>query len=672
MRFTDIFPLWLIPAVLVFFPLLFALAAKRRTRLLRQVLGSRAGEPGAVNLSSGRRTVRQILVILLMVLLCVVWARPYWSRMITPELPRGRDIMVLFDVSKSMLSDDVAPSRLEHGKYLVRELLKAQKEDRMGLAAFAGSSYLSCPLTANKTAFGEYINELDCELIPVGGTDIAGALRRAVTAFKAAEGNHRAVVLITDGDELTGSASNEIRQLKKRNIPIFVVGVGDTAGVPVRGSDGRIVRTRDGKVAMTRLNEKLLKDIAGESGGAYIRSTATNPGVDKILSFIDRLDRKEREGVKRSLPVDKFPGFIALALVIYFIYMLISERGVSAKKSSSAVVIFLFLTLSPSLYGAENEAKEQSDGKMTVYETYNAARDRQSRGEDATELYAKTLHLAENLHRVQAKTHFNLAVGNHNLARQDIAAAEKAISGQDLDSASKKLDSAEKQLGESSAVYKNAYSIDAGNYQLPSENLSALALDKKRVAELKKKIEELKKQQQKAQQDARNAQQQNRQNASDSRQQRAMDKAKESAQKLKQQAKELGQKDLEKRAEQAEKSLEKAKKSQAQKQDAQTKKNLDDAVKALSGENGKSGNSKKDKKSQEQKNEKNNSGKEPKPEKLDGQPRSDAVNGRPEERKIDPRSAEQLLDMLKKDEQQRREELKRRSRGRRVNVEKDW
>ncbi len=668
------FPLWFIPAVLVFFPLLFALAAKRRRGLLRRVLGSRANEPGAVNLSSGLRAARYVLVILLMVLLCVIWARPYWSMTITPELPRGRDIMVLFDVSKSMLSDDVAPSRLEHGKYLVRELLKAQKEDRMGLAAFAGSSYLSCPLTSNKSAFSEYINELDCELVPVGGTDIAGALRRAVSAFKAAEGSHRAVVLITDGDELTGSASNEIKQLKKRNIPIFVVGVGDTSGVPVRGSDGKIVRTRDGKVAMTRLNEKLLKDIAAESGGAYIRSTATDPGVDKILSFIDRLDRKEREGIKRSLPVDKFPGFIALALVIYFIYMLISERGTSAGKSSSAVMIFLLLTVSPSLYGAENSAKEQNDEKMTAYDTYNAAHDKQSRGEDATDLYARTLHLAENLDRVQAKTHFNLAVGSHNLARQDIAGAEKAISGQDLNTASQKLDSAEKQLEQSSAVYKNAYSIDAGNYQLPSGNLSALALDKKRVAELKKKIEELKKQQQKARQDARNAQQQNRQNAGDSQQQRAMDKAKESAQKLKQQAKELGQKDLEKRAEQAENSLDKAKKSQAQKNDAQTKKNLDDAVKALSGKDDKSGSDGKDKENKNQKNDRNKSGEQPKPEKLDGQPpqSSDGRDGRPEERKIDPRSAEQLLDMLKKDEQQRREELKRRSRGRRVNVEKDW
>ena len=208
MRFTELFPLWIAVFVLVFFPVVFRYAGKRRRGLVARVLGNRADEEGAVNLSVGSRRFRYFLVIVLMVLLCVVWARPYWSVMLTPELPRGRDLMVLFDVSRSMLSEDVAPSRLEHGKYLVRELTSRLKEDRTGLVAFAGASYLSCPLTGNKAAFNEYVKELDCELVPVGGTDIAGALRRAVSAFKAAAGSHGAVVLITDGDELTGSAAS--------------------------------------------------------------------------------------------------------------------------------------------------------------------------------------------------------------------------------------------------------------------------------------------------------------------------------------------------------------------------------------------------------------------------------------------------------------------------------
>ena len=672
MRFTELFPLWIAVFVLVFFPALFWYAGKRRRGLVCRVLGNRADEDGAVNLSVGSRRFRYFLVIVLMVLLCVVWARPYWSVMLTPELPRGRDLMVLFDVSRSMLSDDVAPSRLEHGKYLVRELTGRLKEDRTGLVAFAGASYLSCPLTGNKAAFNEYVNELDCELVPVGGTDIAGALRRAVSAFKAAEGSHRAVVLITDGDELTGSAASEIKQLKKSNIPIFVVGIGDTAGVPVRDRDGGIVRTRDGKVAMTRLNVELLKAIASESGGAYIHSTATSPGIDQLLKLIDRLDRKEREGIKRTLPVDKFPGFIAVALMIYFIYMIMSERSSGARKKSPLTVILLLLAAAPSLFGAEAEAKTpENDGNMTVYETYNLAHDTQSRGEDAADLYAKTLHLAGKQQRIQAKTHFNLAVQSHNQARQEIDKAEKAIASQDLQTAGSTLDAAEKQLNDSANIYKEACSIDTGSYQLPADNLSALALDKKKVKELKKKLEELKKQQQQAQKDARDAQNKNQQNASNSSQQSAMNKAKESASKLEEKAKELNQKELEKRAQQAKESLEKAQKSQAKNQPLETRKHLDDAVKALSGDDKKQDSKPQNDKDGKGKDDKGD--KQPKPEELDKQPQNGKNEKTPEdERKIDPRSAEQLLDMLKKDEQQRRNELKRRSRGRRINVEKDW
>ena len=136
MRFTELFPLWIAVFVLVFFPVLFWYAGKRRRGLVGRVLGNRADEDGAVNLSVGSRRFRYFLVIVLMVLLCVVWARPYWSVMLTPELPRGRDLMVLFDVSRSMLSDDVAPSRLEHGKYAVFEYLAGLSDYRLGHLCF--------------------------------------------------------------------------------------------------------------------------------------------------------------------------------------------------------------------------------------------------------------------------------------------------------------------------------------------------------------------------------------------------------------------------------------------------------------------------------------------------------------------------------------------------------
>lgn len=125
---------------------------------------------------------------------------------------------MLFDVSKSMKATDLAPSRLEHAKFLLRRLVEREGNDRFGLIPFAGTAYLSCPLTSDKVAFNQYIDELDPDAIPLGGTNMEIALSKAVEAFKAAAGGNRAIVIFTDGDELSGDSTRVIAELKKKGI----------------------------------------------------------------------------------------------------------------------------------------------------------------------------------------------------------------------------------------------------------------------------------------------------------------------------------------------------------------------------------------------------------------------------------------------------------------------
>lgn len=671
MNFIHSGALYLIPLVIILVAAMFVGSSIKRRKLLVSILGNRVDEDGAVSLSKRMRSIRMVLLILVMVLLLIVWARPYWSKSLTPEIPRGRDIIVLFDVSKSMLSDDVAPSRLEHGKFLLRQLTSASNEDRFGIAAFAGTSYLACPLTSNRTALNEYIDELNCDLVPVGGTNLGAALKNAFRAFKAAEGNHRAIVLITDGDELTGDANKEIDKLKELKIPVFAAGIGDTSGVPVRDSSGNIVRTKDGKIATTRLNETLLKSIAAATGGSYIRSTATDPGIESIVNQINRLDKAERDGIKRTLPIDKFPGFLTTAFVLYLIYMLLSERKMSTAKKSAKFIIFMTFAFFPSLYAQENEPEVKKNDGMTVQQLYNSALEEQTKGKDATALYAETMHKAGNEPVIQSKSYYNLAVQSHSAARKNIAQAEKMVLSQQLDAAEKSLDTAEQSLNNALPNYSAAFSYggDIEKSNLSTGNLTAHYLDLKKVKELKEKIKELKKQQQKAQQDAKNAQQKNRDRKQDKQQkQQAINQAKQSASDLKDKARKMDQKDLQKKAEQAEKSLQKAEKSNKENKKEETQKHLDDAVRALGGNEQKQQG--KDNKSQ---NQQSKSGKEKNPDKpLDKQPQSGNTGEQEKPEKIDKRSAEQLLDMLKKDEQQRRKELLNRSRRRNINVEKDW
>ena len=219
MKFINTIILLLIPAILIAVIFLYAAAARRKRRYLKQLLGKRADDPEAIHISFARR--RWKLCFLLLGMICIVCgaARPWWKQLPVTIRNSGRDIMVIFDVSKSMRATDLPPSRLEHAKFLLREIVKASPGDRFGLIAFAGNAFLSCPLTADPGAFNEYINELDTSSVPLGGTNIERALRSADRAFSGAESDNRAILMITDGDALSGNAERLLESLKKKKIP---------------------------------------------------------------------------------------------------------------------------------------------------------------------------------------------------------------------------------------------------------------------------------------------------------------------------------------------------------------------------------------------------------------------------------------------------------------------
>ena len=149
---------WLIPVVLLVL-ILAAVAGKRKKAQLKMLLGAAADDPDAVRLSKGIRKFRLCLLLLTVFFLLAAAARPYWTSRMIPFSQQGRDIMVLFDVSKSMLASDIAPTRLDHARFMLRELVKSDPLDRFGLVAFAGTAYTVCPLTSDPVAFEQYIDE---------------------------------------------------------------------------------------------------------------------------------------------------------------------------------------------------------------------------------------------------------------------------------------------------------------------------------------------------------------------------------------------------------------------------------------------------------------------------------------------------------------------------------
>ena len=564
--------------LLIAVPVIAIIAGVRRKKALKTLLGSSAEDSEAVKCSYAARRFRIFFLLMAMVFLALSATRPFWSSKMIPFESKGRDLLILFDVSKSMLSSDLAPSRLEHAKYILREIIKADPQDHFGLIAFAGSAYLTCPLTSDPVAFEQYVNELNPSLVPIGGTNLEKALTTAVRAFKVASNNNRAIILLTDGDELTGNSSKIINELKRRNIPLFIIGLGDpNTGAPVKDDDGNYRRDAQGKIITTKLNETSLQKLAVDSGGIYVRSSITDTGVDQITKRIDSLGTAQTANKgKKTLPVERFPLFLIASAIMLLFYYLIFESPAN-KNKATIVQLFLIATLAlPLNIKAENQPPQQlltvpynnnsgttlpiapnnstNDTNKTPIanntatlpkveeklpqdpkELYNLALEKQKKNNpDAEKIYEEVLKKSDKVPTVRVKTLQNLGVNIHNKARAIVAKSLQDVKSQQLDNALNTLTAAQEQLKGAEELYSRALAVANTpnlNLSATSSNLQQLALDKKKIEDLKKQIEELKKQQQKAQQQAQKAKEQQQ----DKQKQQQQDKNNKSSQDKKEQ-----------------------------------------------------------------------------------------------------------------------------------------
>jgi Ca-activated chloride channel homolog len=316
--------IWIIPLTIV----LYLTAKRKRKFVLSQLIGNKSNGNEYVNLSPSKRIIRNWLLLLSIVFMVIAIARPFWGYKILPFSGSGRDVLVVLDVSKSMLSEDIKPSRLAHAKLLLKNLMKDTPEDRYGIIAFAGSAFLECPLTVDRTSLFGILDEIDTSSIPVGGTNIEKALDTAVESFKAAEGGYKAIILITDGDELQGNSDNSIAKLKSLKIPLFAVGIGNPKKpglIQITDKKGNKVFLRDsnGELVRSKLNEAALKKLAEATNGIYLRSTATNPGLNTIVKGVDKLIPEKYKTGKAKRPLERFqiPLFIAVMLLLIWFAM---------------------------------------------------------------------------------------------------------------------------------------------------------------------------------------------------------------------------------------------------------------------------------------------------------------------------------------------------------------
>lgn len=256
---------------------------------------------------------------------------PKWGFQWHEVRREGIDIIVAIDTSKSMLTQDIKPNRLERSKLAIEELLDILKGDRIGLVAFSGGSFLQCPLTLDYGAFAIALDVIDTSIIPQGGTSIGSAIETATEAFTDKKKKHKAVILITDGEDHIGSPVKMAEEAAKHGIKIFCVGVGTKEGelIPVEDERGniRFLKDRRGQVVKSSLNETALQKIALATSGGYVRASSTEFGLDIIYNEkINSMEKKELESTFQKRYEERYQIPLVIALAFLCLEGFLGER----------------------------------------------------------------------------------------------------------------------------------------------------------------------------------------------------------------------------------------------------------------------------------------------------------------------------------------------------------
>ncbi len=328
---TILHVLWLLPLMAGGMWLLY----QRRRRIMARFADANLLDSLAQGLSKAKDQWRSVLLLLFFLFAVIAWARPQWGYTMQDAKHRGLDIMVAIDVSKSMLTRDVKPSRLERTKLAVKDLVKKLKGDRVGLMAFAGESFLMCPLTSDYSGFLLSLEDLSTDSIPRGGTNLAKAIEEAVKGYGKGEQTYKTLVVVTDGEEEEGQAENAAQKAKDKGIKIYTVGVGTKEGdliqVPDESGQPEFLKDAQGNVVKSRLNENVLQQIAYITGGAYARSSGAQFGLDYLYDQqLSKLEKSDIEAKQTKRYHERFQWPLAVALAF-----LLAETLIATTRSKS-------------------------------------------------------------------------------------------------------------------------------------------------------------------------------------------------------------------------------------------------------------------------------------------------------------------------------------------------
>ena len=243
---------------------------------------------------------------------------------------KGADLMILLDVSNSMMAGDLPPNRLENAKRGISQLIDRLRSDRIGLIVFAGESYVQLPITSDYAAAKLFLNHISTDMVPTQGTAIGAAIDMAMKTFDQIEGTSKAMIVMTDGENHEDDALAAAQRAQSEGVVVHVVGLGSPEGAPVPtfqgGNPVGFIKDEEGQTVVSKLNEAMCQEIAAAAGGIYVRASTGGSGLDVVMEQVDKMEKKAVDVRLFKSYEDRFQLFVGFTLLLLVVEFFISNR----------------------------------------------------------------------------------------------------------------------------------------------------------------------------------------------------------------------------------------------------------------------------------------------------------------------------------------------------------
>jgi Ca-activated chloride channel homolog len=318
--------LFLIPIIIV----LYIISNNKKKKLFKQYGDITLLDGLMPDRSTNRPSFKLVLFLSALAFFILAMAGPQFGTKLENKKTEGVEIMIALDVSNSMLASDIKPNRLERAKQSISKLVDRLNDDKIGLIVFAGEAMTQMPITADYVSAKMFLSSITPDLVPVQGTAIGSAIKLASVSFTPDTKSDRAIIIITDGENHEDDAMGAANAAKEKGIFVYTIGIGSPEGAPIPVSEsGPQVNYRkdgEGQIVISKLDEKLLTEIATAGDGIYVRANNSQVGLNTIFDKIKKLKKGEFKSRQYSEYKNQYQWPLAISLILLLIELIVLER----------------------------------------------------------------------------------------------------------------------------------------------------------------------------------------------------------------------------------------------------------------------------------------------------------------------------------------------------------